>query len=124
MLGGSGEAVGMGSGVGDAVGEGAGFAAVAGVAVKASVAHAAAAKEAASSKRFKCCVLCFSTHGTGRILRVGFGALHQVRQFRNDLERVPHDKQVRELADGHGSVAVDRHDRAGGLHADLVLDRA
>ena len=41
-----------------------------------------------------------------------------------DLEQVADDDQVGELGDRRVRVAVDRDDRLGGLHPDLVLDRA
>src|SRR5262245_16139928 len=41
-----------------------------------------------------------------------------------DLEQVADDEHVGELRDWRVGVAVDCDDRLGGLHADLVLDRA
>src|SRR5829696_6804484 len=42
----------------------------------------------------------------------------------SDVEQVADDHEIRELRDRRVGVAVDADDRAGGLHADLVLDRA
>ena len=39
-----------------------------------------------------------------------------------DLEQVPDDEQVGELGDRRIRVSVDRDDRAGRSHPDLVLD--
>src|SRR6185437_3977567 len=48
----------------------------------------------------------------------------ELRQLRDDLVQVADDAEVGELEDGRVRVLVDRDDRAGALHADLVLDRA
>ncbi len=51
-------------------------------------------------------------------------AAELLQQRRADLDEIADDEDIREVGDGSVRVAVDRHDRARGLHADLVLDRA
>ena len=46
------------------------------------------------------------------------------RQLRDDLVQVADDAEIGELEDRRVAVLVDRDDRPGALHADLVLDRA
>src|SRR5204863_6860403 len=48
----------------------------------------------------------------------------ELGQFRDDLVHVADDAEIAELEDRRVRVLVDRDDRAGSLHADLVLDRA
>ena len=68
-----------------------------------------------------------STAEFHRRVRPGRSARPGAKLFeegRPDLEQVADDDQVRELGDGGVGIAVDGDDRAGGLHPDLVLDRA
>src|SRR5262249_35967410 len=53
-----------------------------------------------------------------------FAPLYLLGERGDDLVKVAHDAQVREAEDGGVGVFVDGDDRAGGLHADLVLDFA
>src|SRR5437763_1788530 len=48
----------------------------------------------------------------------------ELGQLRHDLVQVADDAEVAELEDRRVRVFVDRDDRAGALHADLVLDGA
>ncbi len=49
---------------------------------------------------------------------------HELGELRRDLVQVADDAEVGEVEDGRVRVLVDRDDRAGVLHAHLVLDRA
>ena len=51
-------------------------------------------------------------------------AADQFRELRDDLVDVADDAEVAEVEDRRVRVLVDGDDRAGALHADLVLDRA
>src|SRR5439155_20529672 len=50
--------------------------------------------------------------------------LDELGQLRDDLVQVADDAEVGELEDRRVRVLVDRDDRPGALHPDLVLDRA
>ena len=45
-------------------------------------------------------------------------------KFRNDLEEVPDDEQVGELADGDASILIDGNDGTGRPHSNFMLNRA
>src|SRR4051794_30960321 len=50
--------------------------------------------------------------------------LHGLGQLRNDLVQIADHAEIGEFEDRRVGVLVDRDDVLGGLHADLVLDRA
>lgn len=45
-------------------------------------------------------------------------------QFRQNLEQIPHQANIRNLEDRRIAVLVDRHDGTGVLDAGQMLDRA
>ena len=125
IFGGSGVAVGNGAAEGDGVGVG--LAALAVPGANATAEQIAAAKSAGSRIRFKTIVSLLNGFGHRtsegvQLSRVRLGSLDHLGEFRNDLEEVAHDEQVREFANRHGPVAVDRNNRTCRLHTDFVLN--
>src|SRR5687767_11775238 len=61
--------------------------------------------------------------GRATALRAALRA-DELGQLGDDLVQVADDAEVAEVEDGRVRVLVDRDDRAGAVHPDLVLDRA